>query len=218
MRYYISPNFNHEKLEKPTLEDMIDVFEDRIRNWLLLPAKHLIETPNGLVAATALLSSYFEGIEIYLSGKDSKNHSGEFFVNGFLKVFSVHGEGKEMLKKAAEGIYKQLRCGFAHDGMFRYRVFFDETLSKAILVTWPRKNGVFDTTGELQSIAINPSRFYECIMTHFESYLKRLREGIDKELKEAFEKAVQLKWGIDEPDIIIGISEEAYRNFCKPSS
>ena len=158
MRYFISPNFNHEKLEKPSLGDLIDVFEDRMRNWLLLPAKHLIETPNGLIAATALLSSYFEGIEIYLTGKDSNNRSAEFFVNGFLRVFSVHGEGKEMLKKAAEGIYKQLRCGFAHDGMFRYRVFFDETLPKAMLVTWPKKNGEFDTTGALESIAINPKR------------------------------------------------------------
>lgn len=214
MRHLISPNFHHKKLEKPALGDLIDVFEDRMRNWLLLPAKHLIDTPNGLVAATALLSGYFEGIEIYLSGKDSNNRSGEFFVKGFLRVFSVHGEGKEMLKKVAEGIYKQLRCGFAHDGMFRYRVFFDETLPKAILVTWPKKNGMFYTAGALQSIAINPSRFYDCIMIHFESYLKCLREGTDGELKDAFEKAVQLKWGIDQPDIIIGMSEEDYRNFC----
>jgi hypothetical protein len=78
LRHFISQNFHHTKLEQPALGDLIDVFEDRMRNWLLLPAKHLIDTPNGLVAATALLSGYFEGIEIYLSGKDSKNRSSEF--------------------------------------------------------------------------------------------------------------------------------------------
>lgn len=217
MRHFISPSFDHEKLENPSVEDLFDVFEDRMQNWLLHPAKQLIETPNGSVAAIALLGSYFEGIEIYLSGMDSKNRSREFFVKGFQKVFSVHGEGKELLKKAAEGIYEQMRCGFAHDGMFRYRVFFDQTSPKAILVTWPRKNGVFDTTGELQSIIINPSRFYDCIMIHFESYLKRLREGVE-DLTDAFEKAVKLKWGLDQPDIIIGMGEEEYRNFCKPQA
>ena len=215
MRYFISPHFDHEKLENPTVGDLVDVFEDRMRNWLLLPSKHLIETPHGLVAATALMSSYFEGIEIYLTGKDSNNRSAEFFVNGFLRVFSVHGEGKKMLKKTAEGIYKQLRCGFAHDGMFRYRVFFDNTLPKAMLVTSPKKNGGFDTTGALESIAINPTRFHECIMIHFEGYVKRLREETDQELNSAFRNAVQLKWGLDKPDINIGMSEEGYRDFCR---
>lgn len=214
MKYFISPNFEHVKLENPSFEDLIDVFEDRMRNWLLTPAKQLIDTTNGFVAAMALLCGYFEGIEIYLSGEDSNTRSGVFFVNGFLKVFSVHGEGKEVFKKAAEGIYKQLRCGFAHDGMFRYRIMFDEALPTALLASWPNKNGVFDTSRTLESVTINPRRFYECIMIHFEGYLKSLREGIDPELRNAFQKTVKLKWGLDQPEINIGMSEEDYHNFC----
>jgi hypothetical protein len=37
----ISPNFPDEKLYNPSLEDLIDVFEDRVRWWLLEPAQAL---------------------------------------------------------------------------------------------------------------------------------------------------------------------------------
>ena len=35
------------------------------------------------VAAVALMVNYFEGIEIYVTGEDSKNKSFEFFTRGF---------------------------------------------------------------------------------------------------------------------------------------
>lgn len=43
----ISPNFSSEKLQNPTIEDLIDVFEDRMRFWLLEPAKVLAPNPHG---------------------------------------------------------------------------------------------------------------------------------------------------------------------------
>jgi hypothetical protein len=42
MQNFISPNFGPEKLESPTYEDLIDVFEDRMRNWFLLPAARFL--------------------------------------------------------------------------------------------------------------------------------------------------------------------------------
>jgi hypothetical protein len=80
---FISPNFGAEKLESASYEDLVDVFEDRMRHWFLNPAERLIGMPHCQIAAVALLISYFEGIAIYLSGKDSKNRSFEFFANAF---------------------------------------------------------------------------------------------------------------------------------------
>lgn len=210
---FISPNFSYEKLESPSFDDLLDVFEDRMRNWLLSPASNLLSIPYCQIASVSLLFSYFEGIEIYLIGKDSNGKSGEFFTNAFLKVFDIQGvTNKELMKKVADSIYQHVLCGFAHDAMFRNRVFFSEVHAKSILVTWPKKNGVFDTSGKVESIVINPVRFYQSIQIHFDGYVKELREGLNLELRRSFEAAVQLKWALAEQDRVIGMTEDEFYN------
>lgn len=210
MQHFISPTFTHEKLESPSYEDLIDVFEDRTRNWFFLPAAKLLDAPHGEIAAVGLLVNYFEGIEIYLCGEDSKNRSAEIFARGFGKVFAVGGQDAEFSAKIAAAIYGQARCGFTHDGMFRNRVFFSRLRPDPILVTWPRVNGVFDRSGQVESILINPPRFYESIETHFNRYVKKLREATDADTKRNFEAAVALKWGLNEPDRVIGMTEDEF--------
>jgi hypothetical protein len=182
--HFISPSFTHEKLESPTYQDLVDVFEDRVRNWFLSPASKLLEMRNCDIAAVALLTNYFESIEIYISGHDSKKRSTKFFARGFGRVFSV--QYPRFSEKIAASMYDQARCGFAHDGVFRNRVFFSNARPDPILITWPKKNGVFDESGEIESIIINPARFYESIQLHFDRYIKKLREGADTEAGRAF--------------------------------
>ena len=209
MQNFISPNYGSEKIESPTYEDLVDVFEDRMRNWFLLPAERLLEIPHCQIAAVALLVTYFEGIEIYLSGKDSKNRSREFFANGFSKVFSIQSENKESSRIVADAIYTQARCGFAHDGMFRNRVFFSDVPSQPLIISFPKKNEVLYLS-QAESIAINPYRFFESIRAHFEDYMKSLRDESDTSIKQAFETTVKLKWALDEEGRAIGMTEEEF--------
>lgn len=206
---FISPSFGAEKLESPSYEDLVDVFEDRMRHWFLNPAERLLGLPHCQIAAVALLISYFEGIAIYISGEDSKDRSFEFFANGFSKVFSVDHEDKNAAWTIACAIYEQARCGFAHDGMFRNRVFFSAVPALPLLVTYRKKNGISDLS-QFQSIVINPYRFLESIRIHFERYLKILRDGSEPALKEAFQNAVKLKWALDEEARAIGMLEEEF--------
>ena len=69
MDNYISPNFRWDKLEDPSLDDLIDVFEDRVRNWLVDPAKSLLQLPHGFIATISLLFAYFESIQTYMNIK-----------------------------------------------------------------------------------------------------------------------------------------------------
>lgn len=209
-QHFISPSFTHEKLESPSYDDLVDVFEDRTRNWFFLPASKLLDIPNCEIAAVALLVNYFEGIEIYLTGQDSKNRSPEFFARGFGRVFTIQGQDPEFSRKIPAAIYNQARCGFAHDGMFRNRVFFSRVRPDPILVTWPIKNGVPNRSAEVESIVINPPRFYDSIRSHFDNYAKKLREPADADVKRAFKKAVALKWGLHEPDRAIGMTEDEF--------
>jgi hypothetical protein len=210
MKHFISPNFGPEKLESPSYGDLVDVFEDRMRNWFLLPAAHLLKLPHCQIAAVALLITYFEGIEIYQTGKDSKNKSADFFARGFFKVFSINVSGSEFSKQITDAIYAETRCGFSHDGLFRNRVFFSDTRPEPILITMPKKNGAFDTSGKVETIIINPSEFFESIQIHFDRYVKKLREGTDQLSKQAFEEAVKLKWCLGEADRVIGMTEDEF--------
>ncbi|RLB39476.1 MAG: hypothetical protein DRH12_11450 [Deltaproteobacteria bacterium] len=206
---FISPNFTHEKLESPTYEDLVDVFEDRMRNWFLMPAKRLLEIPHCQIAAVALLMTYFEGIEIYLSGEDSKNKSFEFFAKGFSRVFPIQDKDRDARKFVLRAIYDQVRCGFAHDGMFRNRVFFSDIPREPIIISFPRNNETLDTS-RIESIVINPRLFFESIKNHFEDYLKSLRNGTDASIRKSFETTVKLKWALDEDERAIGMTEEEF--------
>ena len=208
----ISPHYRAKKLEPPFFKDLVDVFEDRMRYWMLEPAKHLLQDNFRQIAAVGILIHYFEGIEIYLSGKDSDGKSYKFFRRGFEKVFDLAEYSEEAIKQTTKGLYKQARCGFSHDGMFRNRVLFSDLNENAMLVTWPKKNGKFVFANGVESIVINPSRFYEAIEIHFEKYLKSLKSMKEDKIVIAFKNAVDLKWGLENEHISIGTTKEEFIN------
>ena len=179
---------------------------------MISPAAHLLRLRSGEVAAVALALSYFEGIEIYCSGKDSKCKSKDFFRNGFQRVFAVDLSGAQVYDEVTDALYVQARCGFAHDGLFRNRVFFSSVRQQALNVTWPRKNGIFVKGGHLESVIINPQRFCKAIDVHFTRYVASLRAEIDAIQKANFLSAVDLKWGLNEPEPFIGMTEEEFRS------
>ena len=208
MEFYISPNYTYKKIENPQFDDLVDVFQDRMENWVLNPSEVLLRERHSQVTAVGILISYFEGIEIYISGKDSKNESEVFFINGFRQVFKTDNPG---IEKAASALYTRARCGFAHDGLFRYGVYFSDAREEPILVTYPRsKDGRINLHAPAESIIINPHRFYEAIRRHFHEYLSDLRNPGNKSLRDAFRQAVQLKWGFEKETPAVGMSEEEF--------
>ncbi|TOB48464.1 hypothetical protein, partial [Vibrio parahaemolyticus] len=60
MEFKLSPNYTYEKLESNDLEDFIDVFEDRMLNWIFKPVEMLLNLEEGYIAAMGILSTYFE--------------------------------------------------------------------------------------------------------------------------------------------------------------
>ena len=68
-----------DSMPEPFYRDKVDVFEDRMRGWLLAPALKLLDFNDFSVASVSLATNYFEGIEIYHSGLDSVGQSKAFF-------------------------------------------------------------------------------------------------------------------------------------------
>lgn len=209
-RHFVSPNYTHEKFEPPFYRDIVDVFEDRMVNWLVNPAKELLSIRHGEVAAVALTTNYFEGIEIYVSGKDSKDQSKKFFTRGFKRVFPGFS-GPEYLQAAVHAsFYELLRCGFAHDAMFRHGIFFSTVRKEPITVSWPRTNGVFDFDGVLEAAIVNPRSFVEGVEKHLTEYVRELRRPADSDIKTNFLAAVNLKWNLAGRERNIGMTEEEF--------
>ena len=204
MDHHISPNFTTEKLANATQADRLDVFEDRIQGWVFAPAQLLLQDPNFRIGSLCLLLTYFEGAWSYMTGSDSKDRSKEFFRNGLVDVFCSTGVDVGLLGRAADILYEDARCGFFHDGMFRSRIFFTSR-GWALEITVPKVGGVLDLTGPIQSIMIDPRLFFDAVVTHFSSYMKRLRAGSDATLLQNFETAWNAKKGtsaiisIDDP-------------------
>jgi hypothetical protein len=208
--HLVSPHYRHTKLQPPFTRDVIDVFEDRVRYWIIEPAKLLLKSSHGWIPAVALSLNYIESIEIYISGEDSRNQSREFFKRGFWRIFQAEKQSIEVKAAIASALYGSLRCGFAHDGMARAGINFSTTWPQTFLVTWPKVNGDFDSSGSLESAIINPIAFVEGIEKHFNRYINDLKRGEPLELLQAFKNAVELKWGLGKPGRLVAMTEEEF--------
>ena len=213
MMTQVSPNFSHEKLKNASTEDFIDILEDRVVYWLLIPAKTLLEKPHGHIPAVSLLLSYFEAHAIYLKGQDSQNQSKSFFREGFVDVFASPKYTQTFLERVADFLYAQARCGFSHDGIFRDKIMFRDDLPGEFLVTVPQRNGKPDMGGSIESVIINPRGFLNALGLHFADYLTRLRDTAQTDARANFRRAVDIKWSASTPGPIIGMDEEVFAKF-----
>src|SRR6185503_18827988 len=87
MSIAISPRFTTEKLASGKLEDMIDVFEDQMRGWLIDPANQLVHHQHAGFGILAIVLSYFEPIGQFLDGKAGKSKAQ--FTRGLKASFRI---------------------------------------------------------------------------------------------------------------------------------
>lgn len=201
----ISPHFRCEKLDEPSVEDLIDVLEDRVVYWLLEPAQQLVDHPFRQVAAFSLLLTYFEGIWTYVKGRDSKKNPRHFFEEGFVDVFRHGAMPPSLLKRVAGVFYKDARCGFFHDGLFRERIYFGRARDGPFSVTLPRIKGRIVVEGNIESIEVNPSKFIIYIEQHFQNFVACLRDPSQTKARSRFWRFCRKKWDWEgEPRIIGG--------------
>ena len=71
MKQQLTPHYDHEKVANPTCADLIDVFEDAWKGYILAQVQVLLRNANGDIAAMTLLCSYFESIEALHRGQSS---------------------------------------------------------------------------------------------------------------------------------------------------
>ena len=207
MQHMISPNFAPDKLDSDSIEDWIDIFEDRIVQWILKPANHLLKYPYSFFAVCQLLIPYFEGIAIYLNGRQSKGKSKKFFADGFVAVFQSSGFQADFLRRVANILYEDARCGFFHDNMIRKRVIFAKA-SSAINPNVSKVNGQIDVNGEITAIIIDSEKLLNEIETHFRQYVRSLRDQTKTNLRSNFSNVWKSNYPSNRHIIEIGNFED----------
>lgn len=213
--FKISSRFNSNKITNAkSLDDYIDVFEDKMKSWYLNWAIELNKTNNpkhqNQHAGFAVLLIgfwYFEAIQIFVTGEFYKKRnskgkwvskSGEFFKKSFKNVFS--NELKEYSIDEKNTItriaYDDGRCGLYHIGTTKSGIILDDgDNSKAIWIDKKDK----DTKNVIFRIRINRFKFIETIETHFDKYIHELRNKTEYKKREKFSAAWEKVYGTKIP-------------------
>lgn len=207
MSNMISPSYPDTKFDNPSIDDLVDVFEDRIRHWVLQSAKGLMDTQHGQIAGFCLILTYFEGIWSYIEGGGSQGRSKEFFEKGFVEVFRTSNLKGKLLRRVGAILYADARCGFFHDGMFRERISFTSLAGGEMLVTLPKRQGQVDEDGQIQSLLIDPWRFYSAVERHFERFISCLRDSKNAAERTKFRTAFKEQCDWETPGPVIGFAE-----------
>lgn len=184
----ISPHFSRDYLKDPTIDKKLAVFEDRIRYWLIDQAKALASRPHGGMAALVVSFVYFELYAMYYRGEDSNRKSQEFFVSGFCSVFRLEGTKTGEAKRIAEAMWDRVRCGLYHFGVVKPGVALDDSID---FFTYAEDQEV-DDEYDFYSAGINVRKLIDVIESHFSSYMTRLRDEKEVDLRNNFLKAWEI--------------------------
>ena|SRR2546427_8252631 len=202
----ISAKFTNDKLKSGDIIDKIDVFEDQIDSWVLLHANALCDDKYNFrqqsgFAVLMLVSTYFEAMESFYAGIESKGKSKEFFRKGFLRVFSELPEilkqkryqtPQNLAEEIANEVYEQLRCGLFHEATTKSKVMIrEDTAAVGFMVE--------DMTNNLGSIVIDSIKFLARVENHFHEYIGELRNPNEILLRQNFEKLFDLKMSRPRP-------------------
>ena len=185
--YYISPNFTADKATPGKFLDWVDIWEDRMKGWLLGPARKLSD--QGLdshMAALQLAVGFLEPYEVFRKGEDSEGQSRVFFCNAFRRIFNkaVPAQPAQVWDHVTGEFYRQVRCGLFHSAMPGNKVYLTNSI-----------NGMeirFDSNGEVLQILLNPLYFLDVVEGELAQYVATLRDSNHPDhddLRAAFEKA-----------------------------
>jgi hypothetical protein len=128
---YVSPRYTREKLASGSLEDQIDIFEDRIFGWWLNPVSQVLTDFRTSGALALLVSSgLIETYEIINRGQSSEKAAKQFFVSGFERIFQPEdardrlmkrGQKSSFLQEVATFIHRYVRSGLVHTAATKRR-------------------------------------------------------------------------------------------------
>ena len=179
----ISPKYEAHKLDPGGPDDRIDVYEDRVRGWLIDCGYILNSHEHAGFGVLQIGLAYFEGFTIFFRGEDSRNRSAQFFREGFEVTFAEVRSFSAPIRAAfVDVMYSDGRNGLFHFGMVRRRIVLSDGR--------PVFRIAMDTSGQsIETIFVDRYGFIEQIAQHHSGYVARLRDTAEVQLRRNFEQA-----------------------------
>jgi hypothetical protein len=200
---YISPKYQAKDFQQPpSIDDKITIFADRTLGWKLDIADQLINgrkrndgseerspIPHSGYATMDIVFSYFEMIAKYEDGYTHKDKSKQYFISGVYSVFpsmkqyrvpakipGVQGKVVSVIDYVLDLMYEGVRCGLYHSGFTNGRIVITRGILEPMAL-------------DLQNMVliINPHPLVPKLITHFNTYVSRLRDSNNLELRNKFE-------------------------------
>ena len=169
--------------DNENIESRIAVYEDQVRGWFLDQARILEKaSDHGAFVLLLIVLSYIEAHVIFYKGEDSEGQSKAFFREGFKAIFPRKTDNTDILDKALNDLYREVRCGLFHTGMVRGKVILSGGFTSSFEI-------ITDASNSVVQIQVNPHKALNEIEDHLARYLMRLRNPDEKQLRSNFSKA-----------------------------
>jgi hypothetical protein len=188
---WISPNHALEEFGgQLSLDNKITVFEDRTLGWQIDVADILINGRSGVpaledvprnphagFAVLSILFSYFEMIAKLEDGFVGQGQYRTYFERGFGRVFpDLMQHPPTTAKGVLDKVYTGVRCGLYHVGITAPGVQLDGEYPCAV---------TFSEDGN--ALLVNPLLLPDVLRQHLKSYVSRLRDPANADLRRKFE-------------------------------
>jgi hypothetical protein len=189
----ISRHYSDDHISEDIFETRLAIYEDQVRGWFHDQARILEKASDHAGFVLLMIAiSYVEGYAIFWKGENSRHRSREFFRDACKEIFPLTTEANgvvddEVATRVADELYDQVRCGLFHTGMTRGKVVLSGGIDHAVAIN------VHNETGEVVRININPHKVLDRIEGHFSSYVMRLRNPHEEELRSNFNDAWNLR-------------------------
>jgi hypothetical protein len=104
-------------------------------------------------------------------------------------------DADQLAADIADEIYIHLRCGLFHEGGAKHKLLVRQD-------TAPLGFMLDMTTGNVGSIVIDPGRFVAEVQNHLNTYVARLRDPSETDLRQKFEAFFDHKMSPSQPTIL----------------
>lgn len=150
----------NENLEPNNIDDKIKIYKRQVMEWFLNRASRLLKGKNNGFIILMIATSYIEGVQQYMNGNTSNNHSKTTFRQGLRRIFALDNVSDSLLND----FYQHVRCGLFHNGMSGDKVVISNDFLEPI--AFPQN----------QTIDINPRMFLTKIREDFSKYISILKD------------------------------------------
>lgn len=215
MFYEIIPgnrHFNKDQrysdIDWAKLDEVVDAFGRRIRDWYLDPAKELAKNGHFAFSVMALNCLLIDTLSQFVCGKDSSRNTYKWFVRNKLpKAYSEclketikHDDtrGTE-LTDVADVLYHGFRCGILHQAHITPYGLVDPGLSQPVRQEASKHVKYKSSGSPCLSVVVNPLKLLLDLSKVFDDYLANLKDpdSTHDELRTNFKDKFTRSFGVD---------------------